>query len=83
MKLRHPEFKKEIWVHIDKLDKKNGRIWAVQYWNGSRWIYKTAEYVSIRSPSYTKSFKDKGQPKAMIVVWSGKVIVKDYCIFIQ
>lgn len=61
--------KGQVWVHIDRLDREDCRVWAVQHWQQGRVVYETAYSVVLRAPCFTQFFGAKGrQPKAVIVV---------------
>ena len=59
-----------VWIHIDRLDREDGKVWAVQDHGprgGKR--YRVAEAVIINAPCYSAFFGATGeQPKAVIVV---------------
>ena len=73
----------EVWVHVDRLDRKDGRVWALQ-WRGSKGgpYYQTAHKVEWHGVEYltTKFFgrRSKLQPRLVIVVPRGEVEMFDY-----
>lgn len=67
--LRHPS-SNEVWIYIDRLNKKNRRVWEVQYRNyNGRPVTRVARYISINVPSHTRYHGfDSGEPRAYLVV---------------
>ena len=58
-----------VWIHVDRLDREDGKVWAVQSWVNGKCRYELARSVVILAESYTQFFGPKGkQPKAVIVV---------------
>lgn len=65
-----------VWVHIDRLDRDDGKVWAVQFWDKGKHRYEVTAGVVILGGAYTAFFGAKGrQPKAVIVV--DKAIVRE------
>lgn len=67
--------KGHVWVHIDRLDREDGKVWAIQSDAG----YQVASNVVIQAACYTQFFGVGGrtQPKAVIVVPAGCVRLRD------
>jgi hypothetical protein len=64
--------KGQLWLHVERLDAEDGKVWAIQGWEGRKRFYRTAAGVVIQGPSYTAFFGTTGkQPKAVIVVPEG------------
>ena len=68
MTMRHPP-KGEVWLHIDRLDKKNEKIWAVQFWEGQTLAYRVAQTVTVNARAITRFFgpRSRKQPRAVVV----------------
>lgn len=67
--MRRPP-KGELWVHVDRLDRDDMKVWAIQ--EGRK--YLTVRAVCINVPCHTAFFGPKAkQPKAVIVVPGGRV----------
>ena len=65
-----------VWIHVDRLDREDGKVWAVQWWVNGKARYDVAKSVVIIASSYTQFFGAKGkQPKAVIVVEDSFAIV--------
>jgi hypothetical protein len=68
----------EVWVHVDRLDREDGRVMAIQ-WRGSKGgpYYQTAHKVEWRGVEYlaTKFFgrRSKNEPRLVIVIPRGVV----------
>lgn len=61
--------KGQVWVHVDRLDREDCKVWAVQHWRDGRPVYETAYSVVLHAPGFTQFFGARGrQPKAVIVV---------------
>ncbi len=81
MRIRAPR-RGEVWVHVDRLDREDGRVWAVQ-WRGSKGgpYYRTFHRVEWHGVGYlsTKFFgrKSQLQPRAVIVIPGGTVEAVD------
>lgn len=67
----------EVWVHIDRLDRRDGKVWAVQYWTRTKGlVYHVAKDVQIHVPTFTRWFgRSTLQPRAVLVVRFGKVFI--------
>jgi hypothetical protein len=72
----------EVWVHVDRIDREDGRVWAVQ-WRGSKGgpYYQTAhkvEFLSI-ARTFSKFFgrRSKLEPRLVIIVPRGEVKMID------
>lgn len=73
VKMRRPS-KDVLWMHVDRLDRKDGEVWAIQYWRKGMPYYVTTKNVVLQAPCYTQFFGAKErQPKAVIVVPGGRV----------
>ena len=76
--MRRPP-KGEVWVHVERLDREDGKVWAVQYRGpkgGAR--YDTVSAVLLQAHGYTHFFgAGAEQPKAVIVVPGGRVRFRD------
>lgn len=85
MKLRKPSHKTDVWIHVDEFDKHNGRTWAVQWWSSrhKRWMYSTTKKVRIYNGGYTKTFKDKQQPRAVIVCELAQLAIDKELIIVR
>lgn len=81
MKLRKPP-KGRVWLHIDRIDKRNQRIWAVQSWDGDKALYQTAKAVIIRVNGYTQQWRD-GQPRAVVEFPDAVVKIGGYTICLE
>ncbi len=82
MKLRRNTTPGLVWIHIDRMDAKDGRIWAVQ-WVGPRGgcnYYRTRS-VAFTQGGYTQSYR-RGQPRAYIEVPGRVARPNPKCIFI-
>lgn len=62
----------EVWLHVDRLDKRDRTVWAIQYWEYSGithgWVlvYRVAKHVYWSAQGETR-FKDDGrQPRAFL-----------------
>lgn len=73
--MRHPP-RGQIWVHVDRLDRDDGKVWAVQYYAGRKARYDVAAGVVLNGQSYTKFFGKGLQPRAVIVVEGGTVTMQ-------
>lgn len=66
-------------MHIDRFDKPNRRVWALQYLKHGRPVYQTATAVLCLYGFLTEYRADRRQPKAWIVIspavvrWHGSV----------
>lgn len=61
--------KGELWVHIDRLDREDGRVWAIQYRVSGKPQYAVAQGVVIQAASSTRFYGPTGrQPRAVICV---------------
>lgn len=76
MRLRKPPAG-EVWVHVDRLDREDRRVWAVQSQCPEKGaLYQTCHNVVIQAACYTQFFgRDGKQPKAVIVVPGASVAV--------
>lgn len=67
----------EVWVHVDRLDRADGCVWAVQSVEHGKPVYRVAESVIVFPASYTAFHGAKSaQPRAVIVVPGGKVALR-------
>lgn len=67
----------EVWLHVDRLDRPDGLIWAVQSVERGKPVYRVAEAVIVFPASYTAFHGAKAaQPRAVIVVPGGKVTMR-------
>lgn len=67
----------EVWLHVDRLDRPDGLIWAVQSVERGKPVYRVAEAVIVFPASYTAFHGAKAaQPKAVLVVPGGKVTMR-------
>lgn len=58
-----------VWIHVDRLDREDCRVWAVQHWVDGRAIYETVYSVVLQAPGFTQfSPGERRQPRAVIVV---------------
>lgn len=74
--LRVPRREGEVWLHIDRLDKQNRLVWAVQYRRRGKAVYKTALLVSwVNRCSGLTRFHGKGlrQPVAYLIFLDSEV----------
>lgn len=73
MKMRRPP-KGEVWIHIDRFDRDDHRVWTVQHWRGDTPIYSCVTAFLLSGECYSQYFGPKApQPKAVIVVPHGLV----------
>lgn len=49
---RNPQ-RGEAWVHVDRFDRPDGKVWAVQYWDRGKLRYEVARRVVLAMPSST------------------------------
>lgn len=81
-KIRSPK-RGEVWVHVDRLDRDDGRVMALQ-WRGSKGgpYYQTAHKVEFHGVDYLASRffgpRSKLQPRVVIVIPRGVVEMIDY-----
>lgn len=69
--LRRPP-KGKTWWHVDRLGKRNGRVWAVQFWEDGKPVYLTARAVLTSGlDAYSQTWPE-GQPRA-VIEFSGAV----------
>lgn len=75
----------ETWVHVDRFDKPNPNVWAVQYWRHGCPVYRTATHVYIRTAVGTRYHgpKDKQQPRAYLVAKWARVTWVGYKAYIE
>lgn len=72
----------EVWVHVDRLDRPDRRVWAVQ-WRGAKGgpYYQTAHRIEWHGVAYqtTKFFgvKTKIEPRLVLVIPGGVVEMID------
>jgi len=74
-RLRHPP-RGTIWLHIDRFGKRNGAVWALQYWEGGRPRWRVARDVSIQAPMWTMACEDGRQPRAWLVTTDQQAVVQ-------
>lgn len=76
LKLRVPP-KGEVWLHIERLTRSDGKVWAIQYRGprgGSR--YLSVASVIVARQGYTQFWGPKAlQPKAHLVFVGARVQV--------
>lgn len=73
MKLRKPPVDC-VWIHIDRLDRADGRVWAIQ----TPEKYRTAKAVILEAQGYTQFFGiSAGQPRAVICAPGASVRLKN------
>lgn len=71
MTLQKPP-KSDLWIHVERLDAEDGKVWAVQSWVKGEHVYQTARAVVLQAHGFTNFFGPKAkQPKAVIVVPGG------------
>lgn len=67
----------EVWVHVDRFDRKDKRVWAVQYRQATpphRWRYRCVQHVEMDAPTSTRFFGYKqDQVSAAIVATKSRV----------
>lgn len=74
--MKHPP-KGQVWIHVDRLDRDDGKVWAVQSWDGKKRRYDVAAGVVLNVQGHTQFFGPKApQPKAVIVVPAGRVTMR-------
>lgn len=73
-KMRQPP-KGEVWLHVDRLDKKNEAVWAVQYWADGKPVYRVTRSVTVDTLGFTRFFgpRSRQQPRA-VVVFDGAIV---------
>ncbi len=76
MKMRTPP-KGKVWLHIDRIDREDGKVWAVQFRRDGKDRYKCFRSVIVTIGGYTQFFGTKGQPKAVIQFDDARVVVAD------
>ena len=65
--LRRPDVTRMVWLHIDRLDRVDGRVWAVQWRTRLGPHYRVVHDVVVRSATgATMQFSDKVQPRAAV-----------------
>lgn len=63
-----------MWVHVDRFDKRNGRVWSVQHWQGNRCVEWTARDVKILiTPASGVVIENGKQPRAVIEIEGAQV----------
>lgn len=83
MKMAQPS-KGSLWLHIDRLDRADGKVWAVQYWRHHRHVYKCFRAVILEAAGHSLFFGPKAnQPRAVIAVPRGCIRVKDWIAVIS
>ncbi len=84
MKMRQPP-KGEVWCHVNRLDRTDDKVWAVQYWRGGKPVYHVCANVQLQAPSLTRFFgpRSRKQPRAVIVVPLGTVKVFKSCTVVE
>lgn len=65
--LRRPVSIHTVWLHVDRLDRKDGRVWAVQWRDARGAHYRTAHEVSTLAPGITLHFDGGPQPRAVVL----------------
>lgn len=77
--MRAPKKQGEVWLHVDRLKKKNGSVWALQYRTRTgRAVYRVAREVITLIPLRTLYFGRLArlQPKAVLVAHNARVFWK-------
>jgi hypothetical protein len=81
--IRRPISEQTVWLHVDRLDREDGRVWAVQWHTKGRSHYKAVHEVSTLSDGQTVRFGAAGpkqpwhrQPRAVIEFRPATVRVK-------
>lgn len=91
MSMRKPP-KGIVWLHVDRLDKADGLVWAVQYREADakgrlgrgKAVYRCAQSVIFRAAGFTQFHGPRGpQPKAVIVFPSAVVRWERTATFIE
>jgi len=72
-KLKKPAEFGEVWIHIDRLTRRDGRVWAVQERPkaGGAWNYYAVTGVLVKVPLSTVSCATS--PRAYLVAHDAKV----------
>lgn len=74
-KLSAPTVEHQVWIHIDKINRRDGRIWAVQYCppkgHGPS-VYYAVTGVVCTVPTCT-SYNSTSQPRAWLQASAAKV----------
>lgn len=66
-KLRRPKLIHWVWLHIDRLDRKDGRVWALQWRDGKGQHYRRASRVGTFTEGHAVFFGvSRLQPRAVI-----------------
>lgn len=66
--------KGEVWVHIDRLTRKDNKVWAVQFWTADVHHYECVKAVILKRGCFSQFFGPKAaQPKAVLTIPGGKV----------
>lgn len=82
MRLRSPR-RREVWVHVDRLDREDGRVMAVQ-WRGAKGglHYETVHKVEWHGVRYLTTIffgkKSTRQPRLVVLIPGGVVELIDY-----
>jgi hypothetical protein len=71
--IRTPTRVGEVWLHVDRFDKPNRRVWALQYRKGRTAIYLTARSVLVLVPMQTCYRDGPRQPRAYLVARDARV----------
>lgn len=83
MKMRQPP-SGVVWIHVDRLDRADGKVWAVQYVERGHPVYLCVEAVILFTAGHTEFFGSKGkQPRAVIVVPGGIVDLRGTTAYIR
>ena len=70
-----------VWIHIDRLNREDGTVWAVQWHDGKKWRYEVTFAVHMVGHGYTQFFGLKSkQPRAVIEMPNGRVFVNTHDI---
>ncbi len=73
-RIAHPSSRKEVWLHVDRFDKRNNYVWALQYWNGRKWVYRTAVWVIFVGRGATRFRGNSArQPRGVVLFHDARV----------
>lgn len=77
--------KGDVWLFVDQLQRADGRVWAVSYWDDQgRHCYECARSVICSKMMFTQFFGPRAsQPKAVIVIPKGTVRICDDFAYIN
>ena len=69
--------KGQVWLHVDRFDKKHGDVWAVQYIGRTgKPVYRCFQFVDILIPMRTVCFSGTAEPRAFLAADHAKVYIK-------